>query len=102
MLVEEYIEGREFTVGILGNEELALPVLEVRSSIGLYHLPEQVHHGMTEYLVPAPRNDRLTATLQDLSLRADRSLRREGISGSISRWTWRGRSTAWRSTPCQG
>jgi D-alanine-D-alanine ligase len=80
VLVEEYIEGREFTVGILGNEELALPVLEVRSSIGFYDYQSKYTKGMTEYLVPAPIDERLASTMQDLSLRAHRSLHCEGIS----------------------
>lgn len=80
VLVEEYIEGREFTVTILGNEELVLPVLEVRSSIGFYDYRSKYTKGMTEYLVPAPIDERLAADMQDMSLRAHRSLHCEGIS----------------------
>jgi D-alanine-D-alanine ligase len=80
VLVEEYIAGREFTVGILGEEELALPVLEVRASRGVYDYHCKYTTGMTEYLVPAPIDDRLADTFQDLSLRAHRSLRCSGVS----------------------
>ena len=80
VLVEEFIEGREFTVGILGMDETVLPVLEVRASKGIYDYHCKYTTGMTEYLVPAPIDDRLTGALQDLSLRAHRSLRCSGVS----------------------
>jgi D-alanine-D-alanine ligase len=80
VLVEEFIEGREFTVGILGVDETVLPVLEVRASKGIYDYHCKYTTGMTEYLVPAPIDDRLAGALQDLSLRAHRSLRCSGVS----------------------
>ncbi len=80
VLVEEFIEGREFTVGILGDEEMVMPVLEVRASQGFYDYRCKYTKGMTEYLVPAPIEDRLAATMQELSLRAHHSLRCEGVS----------------------
>ncbi len=80
VLVEEYVEGREVTVGILGLEETVLPVLEVRALKGIYDYQCKYTAGMTEYLVPAPIDDRLAESLQDLSLRAHRSLRCQGIS----------------------
>lgn len=80
VLVEEYVEGREVTVGILGMEETVLPVLEVCALKGIYDYQCKYTAGMTEYLVPAPIDDRLAESLQDLSLRAHRSLRCQGIS----------------------
>lgn len=80
VLVEKFIEGREFTVGILGDEEIVMPVLEVRASRGIYDYGCKYTKGMTEYLVPAPVDDRLAASMQDLSLRAHRALRCEGVS----------------------
>jgi D-alanine-D-alanine ligase len=36
VLVEEYIEGREFTVGVLGNEEpIVLPIVEIKFNPGI-------------------------------------------------------------------
>lgn len=80
VLVEEFVEGREFTVGILGDEELIMPVLEVRASQGFYDYRCKYTRGMTEYLVPAPIEERLAADMQDYSLRAHRALRCEGVS----------------------
>jgi len=53
-LVERYIEGREMTVGLLGDEPVVLPVLEVVASKGLYDYECKYTKGMTEYIVPAP------------------------------------------------
>ncbi len=80
VLVEEFLQGREFTVGILGSEELVLPVLEVRSSGGIYDYRCKYTPGLTEYLVPAPLEEEAARRLQDTALRAHRSLRCEGVS----------------------
>lgn len=80
VLIEEFIEGREFTVGILGDEEVVMPVLEVRASLGFYDYLCKYTRGMTEYLVPAPIEDRLATVMQEFSLRAHRALRCEGVS----------------------
>ncbi len=51
-LVEEYIEGRELTVGVLDGK--ALPVIEMVPKEGFYDYRAKYTSGMTEYLLPAP------------------------------------------------
>lgn len=51
VLVEEYLPGREITVGIVNGE--ALPIVEVKPSSGFYDFAAKYTKGMTEYLVPA-------------------------------------------------
>lgn len=51
-LVEEYIAGRELTVGIVGSE--ILPVIEIKAPEGNYDYHAKYTKGVTEYLVPAP------------------------------------------------
>lgn len=51
VLVEEYIEGRELTVGILG--DVALPVVEIKPKSGLFDYDSKYTKGLTEYTVPA-------------------------------------------------
>ncbi|MEW6552883.1 MAG: D-alanine--D-alanine ligase [Actinomycetota bacterium] len=80
VLVERYIEGREMTVGLLGEEPLLLPVLEVVASKGFYDYECKYTGGMTEYIVPAPIPEELARELQRLSLRAHRVLGCEGFS----------------------
>ncbi|WP_458010853.1 D-alanine--D-alanine ligase [Candidatus Solincola sp.] len=80
VLVEKYIRGRELTVGLLGEEPEALPVLEVVASKGIYDYECKYTQGMTEYLVPAPIPENLAAELQRLAVRAHRALGCEGVS----------------------
>lgn len=52
VLVEEFIEGKEITVGIVCDE--VLPVLEIRAPNGYYDYGAKYTKGRSEYLVPAP------------------------------------------------
>lgn len=80
VLVERFIQGRELTVGLLGEEPEALPVLEVVASKGVYDYECKYTKGMTRYLVPAPVPERLAAELQRLAVMAHRALGCEGVS----------------------
>ena len=48
---EEYIEGREVTVGVLNGR--VLPVVEIKPKSGFYDYKAKYEKGMTEYVVPA-------------------------------------------------
>lgn len=51
VLIEEFVRGRELTVGVLGEE--ALPVVEVRPKHRFFDFSAKYTAGMTEYDVPA-------------------------------------------------
>ena len=51
VLVEKFIEGRELTVGVIGDE--ALPVIEIAPQDGFYDYEHKYQKGMTEYICPA-------------------------------------------------
>ncbi len=80
VVVEEFIRGRELTVGILGLHPRPLPVLEVIPSHRIYDYQCKYTPGRTRYLVPAPLPGEVAARLQELALRAHRALGCEGIS----------------------
>jgi len=80
LIIESYIEGREMTVGLIGDEPVILPVLEVVASKGLYDYECKYTKGMTEYIVPALITEELARELQRLSLRAHFALSCEGFS----------------------
>ncbi len=56
-LVERFVDGRELTVGIVGDE--VLPVVEICAPDGYYDFDAKYTyaHGKTEYRVPAPLTD---------------------------------------------
>jgi D-alanine-D-alanine ligase len=73
VLAEEYVEGREFTCGVLGEE--ALPIVEIVSNRdGFYSYDAKYEPGGSTHLVPAPIDESLTARLQMLGLSAHRLL----------------------------
>lgn len=72
VLVEDKIEGREFSVGVLG--ENALPVIELKPKDGFYDYQNKYQKGRTEELVPAPINDSLRDKMQELALKVHKLL----------------------------
>jgi D-alanine-D-alanine ligase len=73
ILAEEYVEGREFTCAVLGEE--ALPVVEiVANRDGFYSYDAKYEPGGSTHIVPAPIDEDLAARLQMLALSAHRLL----------------------------
>jgi len=66
-IVEEFIPGREITVGILGGR--ALPIIEVRSKTGFYDYQAKYHDERTEYLFDTIDNPALVADIKATALR---------------------------------
>ena len=67
ILVEEYIPGRELTVGIVDNKPL--PIVEIIPSHNLYDYECKYTEGMSEYLVPAELSDHLERSLYEDTLK---------------------------------
>ena len=61
ILVEEYIPGRELTVGIVDNKPL--PIVEIMPIHNLYDYECKYTEGMSKYLVPAELSDHLERSL---------------------------------------
>lgn len=78
LLIEEYIPGRELTVGILGGS--ALPVLEIVPKDGFYDYGNKYTAGASEYRVPADIPAPLTASLADQSERLYAALGCRGMA----------------------
>lgn len=72
ILVEELIEGRELTVGVLGDRALA--VIEIRPHEGFYDFQHKYTKGASEYFCPAPLDEETTKWVQATALAAHRSL----------------------------
>jgi D-alanine-D-alanine ligase len=78
VIVEEYIEGREITVGIIGNE--ALPVIEIVPKSGFYDFEHKYTRGKTEYICPAEIPDDVASFTQELALMAYNIIGAEGFA----------------------
>jgi D-alanine-D-alanine ligase len=77
ILVEEFVPGRELTVGILG--DLALPVIEIRPKEGFYDFANKYPFlnpaaAGADHLCPAPLSPGETAAVQDAARRAHAAL----------------------------
>lgn len=77
-LIEEYIDGRELTVGIL-NDKL-LPVVEIIPRSGFYDFAAKYTPGASVYKAPAPLPSRTAKLLQALALQAHRRLGCKGAT----------------------
>ncbi len=75
-LVESFIEGKELTVGILGDE--VLPVIEIQPRGGFYDLankyPWMGGAGGSDYFCPSELDEATTARVQAAALAAHRAL----------------------------
>ena len=78
LLVEKFIAGRELTIGILGDQ--ALPIIEIIPKGGFYDFTNKYPFlnpnagGGAEHVCPANIPEEQTRAIQDLALRAHRSL----------------------------
>ena len=72
VLFEKYIEGKELTVSILGDE--AYPVIEIKPKDGFYDYEHKYTKGMTEYICPAELSEAETKRVQEFALTAHRAL----------------------------
>ena len=68
VLVEQWIQGREFTVTVLNGK--ALPIVEMRTPRSFYDYEAKYQSNSTEYLCPAPLTAEQTAFLQKVAAAA--------------------------------
>jgi len=72
LLIEEFIEGEEYTVTVIEGDDgrgRALPVVGIRPVEGWFDYKNKYQKGSTEYDVPAPLDPETTAQIQDLAER---------------------------------
>ena len=78
IFVEEYIDGREVTVGILNSSPL--PVIEILPRKEFFDFQAKYTDGLTDFKVPAPLPWDVYQETQALALRAHRALGCRGMS----------------------
>ena len=78
VLLEQFIPGREFTVGVLGDRALAVGEIEPRHEIFDYEC--KYTPGMSVETFPARIDDRVARRIQELALAAHRTLKLRDFS----------------------
>ncbi len=76
VMIEEFIDGVDITVGILGEE--ALPPIEIRPVKGVYDYESKYTKGLTEYVFL--EDESLVRKLQDMALEVHRALELKDLS----------------------
>ncbi|TGG92728.1 D-alanine--D-alanine ligase [Natronospirillum operosum] len=72
VIAERFIDGPEYTVGIVGDQ--ALPVIRMEAESGFYDYAAKYERDDTRYFLPSGLNEEDEAALQALSLTAFRTL----------------------------
>jgi D-alanine-D-alanine ligase len=83
VMVEEFIEGREITGGVLGNDDLAaLPIVEIipGEQYEFFDYEAKYQPGASTEICPAELDDPLTIRAQQYALTAHRALQLRGYS----------------------
>lgn len=85
-VVEEFVDGREFSCGVLG--DMALPPIEIKPKSGFYDYRNKYQQGLTEEICPANITERAANEMKLAALTVHREL---GLS-AYSRTDFRMRS----------
>ena len=78
VVVEEYIKGREFSIGVIGGK--ALPIIEIIPLEGFYDYKNKYHPGMTKDVCPAQISAELTEKMQAEAVHASKVLNLDAYS----------------------
>ncbi|MDX1346703.1 MAG: D-alanine--D-alanine ligase [Thiomicrorhabdus chilensis] len=68
VLIEQWVHGREFTVGILNGE--ALPLIELKTTHDFYDFEAKYQSNDTQYICPCELDSALQANIQRLCMQA--------------------------------
>jgi D-alanine-D-alanine ligase len=87
LMLEEYVKGREFTVGVLGGETPAsLGVVEIIPLSGFFDLEAKYEKGKTKYEYPAKIPEGVSNKMRELALLAHQYIGCFGYSRVDFRW----------------
>lgn len=83
VMVEQFVDGREVTVGVLGNDQLEpLPLVEIIPGEGydFFDYEAKYKPGASTEICPAPVSDEVTRLAQQYGVTAHKALRLRGYS----------------------
>lgn len=75
LIIEQYIEGREFSVGVIDGK--ALPIIEICPKSGFYDYKNKYQSGMADEYCPADLPEDMTEGMQTAAIKAVEALRIE-------------------------
>ena len=78
VFVEEFVSGKELTVGIVGED--VLPVVEIRASGDCFDYEAKYTKGKTRYLVPAPLEPQISRRCREVAMATYRAIDGCGLS----------------------
>lgn len=94
IMLEEYIEGREITIGVLGNDAVeALPVIEIipGEKYDFFDYEAKYQPGATQEVCPAEIDEKLARTASSFAVKAHKVLRLANYSRTDMMVTREGR-----------
>lgn len=81
VLIEEYVSGKEITVGVIGAKKLTpLPIIEIIPKKGFYDFEAKYTKGMTEFKIPASLSEDIYIKAQEIACKAHQALGCYGMS----------------------
>ena len=82
VLVEEYLNGKSLTVGVLenGDELFATEILEFRTKTEWYDYKAKYTAGMTEFILPAELSSEMTQKVKNIAVKAFKACGCRGVS----------------------
>lgn len=78
VLCEEFIQGRELTVGVMGDRAMA--VTELKVDTGFYDYAHKYTEGVTQHLCPAPLREDIAKEAMRMALVAHQTLGCRGVT----------------------
>lgn len=82
VMLENFVEGKSVTVGVLdiNGETVATPILELRSKNGWYDFEAKYTQGLTEFILPAEIDEKMTKCVQELAVKSHKAVEGRGMS----------------------
>lgn len=78
VLVEEYVKGREFSIGVVAGR--ALPIIEICPKEGFYDYKNKYQAGLTDDICPASLPEDITFAMQSMAVKVANTLMLEAYS----------------------
>ncbi len=86
ILIEEYLEGMSATVGVLERkkdgktETFATPILAFKTKTEWYDYEAKYTKGLTEFLLPAPFDEKLTKEIKEIAIKSFKACSCSGLA----------------------